>query len=129
MLASSLLFVITVAVLSAITAGQQNAYESHLRIAGTLAAEELMGRLSNESYTNLATWNNHQEDVGKMTDSDDVALPDMYDMIGRRVTVTTTMITLPNGVKVNGRHVTVQAFDRENNVVAEMKQFVPEPMS
>ena len=42
LMASGILLVIVVAVTSAITAGQQHAYEAHLRIAASLAAEELL---------------------------------------------------------------------------------------
>lgn len=129
MLAASLLFVITVAVLSAITAGQQHAYEAHVRIAGTLAAEELMGRLSAEEYSVLAKWDNHSESVGNMVDAEGDPLPSMFVMLGRRVDITTTLVTLPNGVKVRGRNVTVECFDRDNRVVATVQQFIPEPMS
>jgi type II secretory pathway pseudopilin PulG len=127
MLAASLLFVIVVAVLSAITSGQQHAYESHLRIAGTLAAEDLMGRLSTASYSTLPSWDGHKENVGAMTDADSVAMPAMFNMIGRKVTVTTSIETLPNGVKVRGHLLLVQAFGRDNRVVASMQQFVLEP--
>lgn len=127
MMASSLLFVIVVAVLSAITSGQQHAYESHVRIAGTLAAEDLMGRLATESYNNLASWNGHTEAVGAMTDIKANAMPEMFDMIGRNVTVTTSLETLPNGVKVRGSVITVNAYDNTGRAVCTLKQFVPEP--
>lgn len=128
-MAASLLFVTVVAVLTAITAGQQNAYESQVRIAGTLAAEELMSQLASEPYTDLPTWNNFEQGVGTMTDADGDPLPATYDMIGRRVSVSTVIETLPNGVKIRGRHLNVDAFDRDNRVVATVRQFVPEPKS
>jgi hypothetical protein len=127
MLAASLLFVIVVAVLSAITAGQQHAYESHLRIAGTIAAEDLMGRLASLDYAALPGWNGTEQNVGSMTDADGAAMPAMFNMIGRRVSVSTVTETLPNGIKLRGRLVAVAAFDRDNRTVATVQQFVPEP--
>ena len=129
MIAASLLLVIVVAVMSAITSGQQHAYEAHVRVAGVLAAEDLMSRVAADNYNDIPDWNSHQEDAGAMVDADGVAMPDMFIMIGRRVTVTTSITTLPNGVKVRGRNVQVEAFDLTNRVVATVRRFIPEPAS
>src|SRR5262245_1838221 len=61
LMATGLLLVVVVAVSTAITAGQQQAYEAHQRIAASLAAEELMGRIAADDYASLLTWNGHTE--------------------------------------------------------------------
>jgi len=128
MLSAGLLFVIVVAVLSAITAGQQHAYDAQIRIAGSLAADELMGRISSASYNTIGTWNNHVEQIGNMTDKNGAAMPAMFKPIGRTVKVTNKLETLPNGVKVRGMLVEVSAVDSTGSSVCTLRQFIPEPM-
>lgn len=129
-MATGILLAIVVSVTSAITAGQQNAYEAHERIAGTLAAEELMGRLVAESYSNLAKWNGYRESVGSMSDVKGHAMPESFDMVGREVTVTTGLQVIGDlGVKVQGRSVIVRTFDAHDRTLAQINRFFPEPQS
>ncbi len=130
LMASGILLVIVVAVTSAITAGQQHAFEAHQRIAATLAAEELMGRLTTETYTNLAAWDGYTEAVGAMTDQAGRQMPTSFAAVGREVDVTTTLRTL-NGLGVNilGRTVQVRTFDRDDRTLAELTRYIPEPQS
>lgn len=128
MMAAGILLVIVLAVTSAITAGQQNAYEAHQRIAASLAAEELMGRLVTEPWDDLSAWNGYTETVGTMTDIDGQPMPTSFDMIGRQVQVTTTLKTLSGlGVNIRGRTVVVRAFNDEGRILADLGRFVPEP--
>jgi Tfp pilus assembly protein PilV len=128
MMAAGILLVIVLAVTSAITAGQQNAYEAHQRIAATLAAEELMGRLITEPWDDLSAWNGYTEPVGTMTDIDGQPMPASFKMIGRQAEVTTTLKTISGlGVNVRGRTVDVRAFNAEGRILADLIRFVPEP--
>lgn len=128
-MASGILFVIVVAVASAITAGQQHSFEAQQRIAATLAAEDLMGRLIETPYAQLTTWNGYTEPVGTMTNAVGTPLPDGYGLIGRDVQVVPLMetIALPS-VRVAGQQVTVRAFNAENRTLAQLVHFIPEPM-
>jgi Tfp pilus assembly protein PilV len=128
LMASGILLIIVVAVTSAITAGQQHSYEAHQRIAGTLAAEEMLGRLSTISYADLGSWNGYTEAVGTMRDFDNQALPESFDMVGRQVDVTTTLKSVGGlSVIVKGRTVCVRTFDINGRVLAEVNRFFPEP--
>jgi len=129
-MAAGILLVIVVAVTSAITAGQQNAFEAHQRIAATLAAEELMGRLGTEPWDNLSGWNGYTEPVGTMTDIGGQPMPLSFNMVGRQAEVTTTLKTLSGlGVNIRGRTVVIRAFDADGRILASVSRFVPEPAS
>jgi hypothetical protein len=130
MMAAGILLVIVLAVTSAITAGQQNAYEAHQRIAASLAAEELMGRLVTEPWDDLSAWNGFTEPVGTLTDIDGQPMPSSFDMIGRQAEVTTTLKTISElGVNIRGRTVVIRAFNGEGRILADITRFVPEPPS
>lgn len=133
LMATGILLAIVVSVTSAITAGQQNAYEAHQRIAATLAAEELMGRILAQPYEQLPSWNTHTEAAGTMTDSANKPLPASFDAIGRSVTVADAMngITLAGDddltVRVRGRQIQVRAFNTQGRTLAEINRFIVEP--
>ena len=130
LMATGILLAVVVSVSSAITAGQQNAYEAQQRIAGTLAAEELLGRLITLPYDQLPAWHGHSEAVGAMTDMAGEPLPGSMVMVGRGVRVTTTLQSLGAvGVRVQGRLVQVVSVNAEGRVLAELRRFVPEPQS
>ena len=129
-MASGILLIIVVAVTSAITAGQQHAYEARQRIAATLAAEELMGRLLTEPYDNLSFWNGHTEHVGTMTDMHGQSMPASFDMVGREVIINTELRTLGGpGVNIRGRSILIRAFDADGRELAGLSRFVPEPQA
>jgi len=132
LMATGILLAVVVSVSSAITAGQQSAYEAQQRIAATLAAEELMGRLITLPYDQLAGWHGHTEAVGAMTDCDGNALPGGMAMVGRNVRVTTALQSLGGGaldVRVQGRLVQVVSFNAEGRELTELRRFIPEPQS
>jgi hypothetical protein len=130
LMATGILLGIVVTVTSAITAGQQNAFEAQERIAGTLAAEELMGRLITVDYSLLPTWSGYTEAVGSMTDMHANPMPESFGMIGRDVQVTTALKTIGElGVRVRGRTIRVRAFNNDARVLADLTRFVSEPSS
>ena len=130
LMAAGLLLVVVVAVISAITAGQQNAYEAHQRIAGALAAEELMGRVAAEDYSHLSNWDGHVEAVGALTDMGGQAMPITMQMVGRDVRVTLGMETIAGlNVRVRGKTVTVRAFNKQGRILANISRFIPEPQA
>ncbi len=127
-MASGILLAVVVSVTAAITAGQQNSYEAQQRIAGALAAEELLGRLIVAEYSTLPTYHGQTENVGAMLDMNAQPMPELYGAIGRVVTVTTVLQNLSSmNVKVRGREVAVQTFDGNGRTLAEVRTFVPEP--
>lgn len=129
-MAVGILVVIVISVTGAITAGQQHAYEAHQRIAATLAAEELMGRIVASPYADLLTWNGYTEAPGEMTTADGGPFPDTFAGVGRDVEITSTLQVLSNpAVTVRGRSVRVRSQDRDGRVLADLQRFIPEPPS
>lgn len=128
--ACSILAAVVLSVVAAVSAGQMNAYEAQERIAGTLAAEELLGRLIHEPYADLTSWQGHEEAVGAIVDGEGEPLPGAFASIGRRVTVTTSLESIADlGIRVRGRTVQVTAFDMNDRMLADLRVFVPEPQS
>ena len=129
-MSAGILFVVVVAVTSAVTAGQQNAYEAHLKIAGTMAAEDLLGRLSLLEYASLASWTGYSEEPGPVVGVDGEPAPDSMALVGRQVTVIGANRTYTNmGVTVFGREVRVRAVDGNGRILVELVRFIPEPQS
>ena len=127
-MAAGILLAVVVSVTSAITAGQQHAFEAHQRIAASLAAEELMGRLITIPYEELPNWSGYTEAAGAMTDATGAAMPGTFATIGRDVQVSTSLKTLPEpDVRVRGRTVRVRAFDNAGRILVEFNRFIPEP--
>jgi hypothetical protein len=130
LMASGILLTIVVAVTGAITAGQQHAYEAQLRIVGTLAADELLGRIASGDYSSLSAWNGFTEDVGEMTDLQGDLLPATFQMVGRQAEVALGMVSVPSlSVRVRGYTITVRSFDVHDRTLSEVNRFVPEPQS
>ena len=129
-MAAGILVTIVVATSGALTAGQQNAFEAHQRIAAALAAEDLIARITIESYDGIPTWHGFNEPVGGMLEVDGDPFPQSFDMIGREVMVTTSLRLLPDvGVQLRGRTIRVRAFNDTGRTLAELHRFVPEPPS
>jgi len=130
LIASGILLVAVVAVTGAISAGQQNAYEAHVRIAGVFAAEELMGRLVAVDYDDLPGWNGFAEAPGEMTDMNDAPFPENFDMVGRDVEISTSLKKLDDlNVNIRGRDVIVTAVDADGSALVTLNRFIPEPQS
>ena len=65
-----------------------------------------------------------------MVDHDGLPLPESFIPIGRDVAVTTSLETIPDlGIEIRGRTVQVRAFNADGRVLADLRQFVPEPTS
>ena len=129
-MAAGILFAVVVGVTTAVTAGQLHAFEARQRIAASLAAEELIGRIITENYTGLPTWNGFNEQAGTMTDGADNPMPRTFAAIGREVEVITKLEAMTElGVVVRGRHILVRAFNPNGRTLAEITHFIPEPAS
>ena len=125
---AGILFMVVVAVTAAVTAGQQHAFEARQRIAASMAAEELVARVTCATYADLTTFHGFREAAGAMTDGTGAPYPASYGSIGRTISVTTRLEELPGlGVKVRGREVLIRAVDATGGVLFESTQFIPEP--
>lgn len=129
-MATGILSVIVMSVTSAVTAGQQHAYEAQQRIAAALAAEDLLARISMLPYDSLPLWHNYTEAVGGMDDAEGNPMPATFDSLGRDVRVTTALTNLAGlGVKVRARTIRVRCFDRSGRFLATANAYVTEPQS
>ncbi len=127
-MAAGILFAVVVGVTSAVTAGQLHALEARQRIAASLAAEELIGRIITDDYSDLPTWNGFNEPVGTLTDSADNPMSRTFAAIGREVEVVSRMETINDlGVAVRGRQVLVRTFNGDGRTLAEITYFIAEP--
>lgn len=129
LIATGILLVAVVAISSAVTAGQQHAFEAQLRISGAIAADELLGRIDGTAYDDLVnTWHGFREDAGDMRTLQDDAFPGVFARIGRRVSMTNTNHALP-GIQVNihGLLIEVVAFDDRGETLLTISRFVPQP--
>ena len=129
-MAAGILFAVVVGVTSAVTAGQLHALEARQRIAASLAAEELIGRIITDDYADLPIWHGLNEPVGTLTDGAGDPLPRTFDDIGREVEVVSRMETINDlGVAVRGRQVVVRAFKGNGRTLAEITYFIAEPVA
>ena len=127
-MASAILLVAVLAVTTAVTAAQQSAAEAQQRVAASLAAHDLMGRLITTPYDDLADWDGFREEVGTLHDMKGAPAPPCFGGIGRSVTVTSEMHTIDDlGVRVLGSTVCVVVFDAADRALAELCTFVTEP--
>lgn len=125
-MAAGVLLIIVVSVAMAITAGQQHGFEAQQRIAATMAAEELMGRLSAVEQEDLRSqWHGYREEPGEMVDVNGHAFPAPYSAIGRSVVVGEAVKINPKtGVNILGRTLVVRAFDANDRTLAEISRFI-----
>lgn len=128
LMAAGILLIVVVAVSSAVVAGHQHSREAQDRIAGTLAAEELLARMVAMDYDELPGRNGYTEFPGMMTDITGEPFPEAFNTIGRRAYVSSGIRTMPGvSAKVYGREVRVVSFIIGRGPVAEARCFIPQP--
>jgi prepilin-type N-terminal cleavage/methylation domain-containing protein len=129
LMASGVLLITVLAVSAALTAGQQHAYEAHQRIAGALAAEEMMGRVSSYGFDELRPLH-RVEAVGELVDAARQPFPESFAGVGREIWILETMEKIEGlNVQIRGYRVRVRTFDANNITLADIGRFVPEPAS
>lgn len=130
LIASVLLVTVVTAVLGALSAGHQHALEAKRLITASLAAEQLMARVTTTPYTDLARWDGWEESPGTATNAQDAALPDLFELVGRRVTITSATQELDQvQVVLQGSLVTIESFDDQGRVLTRLVRFIPEPQA
>lgn len=129
LVASTLLGVVVLAVISAVTTSQQMAFEGEKQLLAAMAADDLMAELVVLPYEDLRARNGLVQPVGSMETLAGAPYPSPHWALGREATVTEVMITEPDlGVQVRGLRVVVAARDGFR-VLATVESFVPEPAS
>ena len=130
LMASAILLIVVVSVTSAVTSAQSHSFEARQQIAGTIAAEEIMGRLVSVPYADLPDWNGFVEAAGSLKYGSGDPFPASFNEIGRDVAVVGTDQTIAGlSVMVRGRSVRVRSFDANGHVLVVLERFVPEPPS
>lgn len=127
-MAATVLGVVVLAVISAVTTAQRLSFEGQKRLLATMAADDFMIELTTVPYNQLKTMSLAEQAVGAMATFDGAAYPGSFWAIGRRVEVEPETVNDPGvGVSISGVRVTVTAFDAGTDLV-HLTMFVPEPM-
>lgn len=127
-MASALLLTVVTAILSALSAGHQHAREAQGLVTASLAAEQLMARISSDSYGTLSDWDGWDEGPGTLVGED--RLPSLFQLVGRRVQVTPEEHALESlQVLVSGYTVTVESYDTSGRILTRLVRFIPEPQT
>ncbi len=130
MIAVGILTVAIAAITSAIVAGQKQSLAARQAIVGAVASESLMSQITVESYESIELWNGFREEAGSMTTPSGNLLDGDFALLGRSVSVEDSEVLIdPLEINIVGKHVTVTAFNQQNEVVSEVSKFVPEPSS
>lgn len=126
--AATVLGVVVIAVISAISTSQKISFEGQKRLLAAMAADDLMIELATLPYDSLKTKNGLEQEVGKIATLDGEPYPDSFWSIGRTVTVTEKLINQQDlQVKIKGLEVVVTAVDDHADLV-RLEMFVPEPI-
>ena len=126
LMACGILLITVMAVTSAITAGQQYAMEAQLKVAASMAADDLMGRLAIAPAQELSSWHGFREDPGAMLTSTGETFPPHFNRIGREITVTADSLYLEDlDVTVSGRRINVRVFDSGGRNLIVLERFLP----
>ncbi|MDX2114079.1 MAG: prepilin-type N-terminal cleavage/methylation domain-containing protein [Planctomycetota bacterium] len=127
LVASTLLGVVVLAVLSAVSASQSMAFEGQKQILAAMAADDLMAELVMLPYAELKSHHGLHQPLGQLTTLSQQPYPDTYWALERSVEVVERTITDPGaGVQIKGADVTVRASD-SFRVLAQLETFIPEP--
>ena len=130
LIAAVLLVTVVTAVLGAMSAGHQHAMEAKRLITASLAAEQLMARVTATPYPELDQRDGWAEAPGDATTAELEQLPALFELIGRRVTIATGSQQLDQlQVTILGAVVTVESFDDAGRILTRLVRFIPEPQA
>ena len=125
--AATVLGVVVIAVISAISTAQKISFEGQKRLLAAMAADDLMIKLATLPYDTLKTKNGLEQGVGAMETLDGEPYPDSFWSVGRQVSVSEKLISQDDlQVKIKGLEVIVTAVDHSADLV-RLEMFVPEP--
>tara|TARA_Y100000589_G_scaffold21991_1_gene18329 strand:- start:32835 stop:33275 length:441 start_codon:yes stop_codon:yes gene_type:complete len=128
LIASALLLTVVTAILSALSAGHQHSREAQGLVTASLAAEQLMAKVSSDAYGSLPEWDGWDEKPGTLVDED--RMPTLFTMIGRRVLIRPEAHSIEQlQVRVTGYTVTVESYDATGRILTRLVRFIPEPQA
>lgn len=126
LLAVTVLGIVVIAVISAISTSHKLAHEGRKAMLGSMAVDDLLLELITLSYSDLKLKNGASESAGEMNTLDGTPYPGTFWAVGRTVSVTETTIS-DAGIQIKGLSVVVMALDDMNVTLAQAETFVPEP--
>lgn len=126
--AATILTMSVIATSMALSSGHQYGQESEERVQATLAAEALLAEILTLDYAVLPAFDGHEEPPGALVTTKGLAYPESYYRLGRRATVVSKLYSFPDlGLGIQGLEITVQGYNLEGRVLAQLVRFVPEP--
>jgi len=130
LVAAVLLVTVVTAVLGALSAGHQHAMEAKKLITASLAAEQLMARVTTTPYAQIGEWDGWEETAGTATNANDEAMPGLFELVGRRVIVRSGSEQLDEvQIVLQGSFVTIESYGDDGRVLARLVRFIPEPQA
>lgn len=127
MVASALLGIVVLAVISSVAASQQTSFEGRKQILAAMAADDLMLELVTLPYEDLRLQDGFSQPAGSMATLSGAAYSDAAWALSREVGVVEQTLSDPGlGVAVKGLRVNVAVSD-EHRVLASIETFIPEP--
>lgn len=127
LVASVLLGLIVLAVMSAVAASQKLSFEGQKQMLGAMAADDLLAELATLSYAERGLRDGMLQQVGAITTLDGQAYPGLYWALGRRVLVEEQNVEhAETGIVVRGQRVAVTTFDDRRDI-ATIETFIAEP--
>lgn len=127
LVASTLLGMVVLAVISAVSSSQTLSFEGQKSILAAMAADDLMAELVTMPYGELRIQNGLDQPIGSMATLSGSAYTDTVWPLGRRVEVVEeNRVHQDLGVVIRGMKVTVRVRDEARDLVI-IETFVPEP--
>ena len=127
LVATALLGVIVLAVISSVNASQQVSFEGQKQVLASMCASDLMAELMTLDYQTLKATDGLSQPIGALTSLDGQAYPPAYWPLGRSAQITEEIVNQQQlGVNVRGLRVVVSATDSHGEL-ARFETFVPEP--
>lgn len=127
LVASALLGMIVLAVISAVTTSQQLSFEGQKQLLAAMAADDLMAELVVLDYADLKLKDNVDQPVGSVETLQGNKYSDVVWALGRHVDVTEQLLYYGDlDVWVKGLRVVVEVRD-EFRAMATVETFIPEP--
>jgi len=125
--ASTILSLVVLAVISALSAAQMQSFEGQKTILAAIAANNHLAELVTLDYADLRAKDGQVEVPGELMSIDGVAYPSPFWALGRDVLVVETVQTIAElSTEITGLRVVVRVND-DARVLAEIQTFVPEP--
>lgn len=126
--ASTILSMVVLAVVSAMSASHMQSFEGQKSILSAIAADNLLSEVITLDYEDIRARDGQREEIGELVTVDGVAYPSPFWALGREMTVEEEIRLVEDlSVEITGLRVEVRVFD-EARTLAQIETFVPEPV-